>query len=120
MSRNDEEKEEVTFSQKEIDTFRSEFEKYDTEQAFYLAKKVIRLDEHGSWIVLRFPCEVEDPITGLSAGDIPFRFYRKLKMELERQDSVKNYREKKVNEHYEEQAASMTEEDLFSHNAYKH
>lgn len=107
---------ELFFTPEHIQKFREEFSKFETEEAFFVAKKVITLDSNGGWNVLQFSMVVDDPITGLMAGDIPFRFYRRIQRIMEREDRRIEYAKQKQAEHYEKQGYPETG----NHNAYAH
>ena len=109
-----EEKQESHFSPEQLNAFRLEFKKFKNEEEFFLAKKCIKISDNGTWITLQFPEIVEDPITGMLAGDIPFRFYRRIIRQIEKEDQRISFADKKRFENYQ------TYPEAEKHNPYSH
>ena len=111
-----EEKDELFFTPEHIKKFRAEYSLYQKEEDFFLKKGVIELTKNGNWIILEGDTNLEDPITGLMMGNVPFRFYRRIQRLIEREDARIEYAKQKKLEHYEKEGIPETG----SHNAYAH
>lgn len=118
MSKKEKEEEKFVFTPEQITNFKQAFLQHENPVDFYVSAKVIRLDEHGCWVVQYFEDGYQDKITGLNLGEVPYKYFKMLEDIYNKEQSRIEYAKKKQMEYYEEQAESVGQE--ISHNAYNH
>jgi hypothetical protein len=94
-----EDKQNVFFSGTKIEEshvklFSKEFNKFHSEEDFFVAKRCIKIDKNGNWIVMQYEGlkNMKDPITGIHfESSIPFDLYRRIQDKIEKKKRIEQY-----------------------------